>query len=138
MKLLSIILLLICITIISCKPSNKCLYGTDLYIINKSNKKIYFNLYWLYPDSIIGEYNPIHNGTDGLDSNESFNAGNSRSRCWSDILNDNKHQFIHFFDADSLAIIPWDTIRKTHRGLLEIRTFDFDYLQSHNWTITYP
>jgi len=88
-------------------------------------------------DTTIGDYNPLHNGTDGLSNGETFLAG-GRGLCWEEVLGSHNVQSIYFFDADSLTVIPWDTIRKTYRGVLVRKDFTLDTLTQNNWVITYP
>ena len=136
-KLFLILGILFAIINQSCEGT-KCRHDYKVTIVNNDIKRVYYHIYWNYPDTSIGEYNPIHNGTDGLSTGESFVIGSTLGFCWENWLDSGKKQFVYFFDADSLALIPWDTIRKTQRGLLERREINLVYLNQHNFIVTYP
>lgn len=130
-------ILVVTLLLVSCEGP-KCREDYRITIVNNSNKSIYYHFYWSYPDTVIGDYNPIGNGTDGLQQGESEIIGPSLGFCWENMFEKSSKQFIHFFDADSLRLLSWDTIRKTQRGLLERREFDLIYLESSNWKLAYP
>jgi hypothetical protein len=64
----------------------------------------------------------------------------SRNGCWESILTGlpNHKEWYYIFDVDSLKTIPWETVRKTNRGLIERRLIDIEYLKKNNFIITYP
>ena len=104
---------------------------------NNSNLTVYYKFYWQYPDTAIGEYNPL-NGNNPIHPNQSFNIGAGRGDyCWEDLLKDGRKEYIHIFDADSLEVIPWENVRQTGRGLLERRLIDLQYLKDNNFQIIY-
>lgn len=136
MKWMNFFLLLIIIFFTAC-PGKKCVNNYKILILNNSSTTVYFNYYWNYPDTSIGEYNPLNNGTDGLKMGESFIDGSTQGFCWEDYISKGEKQYIYFFNADTLKTLPWDTIRKTYRGVLR-KEFDLNYLTQNNFTITYP
>jgi len=107
-----------------------------LTVLNKSSRRINFEIYWNYPDSTIGEYNPKGSGI--INSGESRTKGAGPTSCWESVLKDGKKEYLYIFDEDSLETIPWDTVRATNRGLLEIREISLQYLQYNNFIVTYP
>ena len=102
---------------------------------NNSNQTVYFEIYWNHPDTLIGDFNPYPNK--GTTPNSEFTRGAGPFSCWESVLGQKK-EWIYIFSQDSLKTIPWETIRKTNRGLLERRAIDVNYLENNNWTVTYP
>lgn len=130
--------LLVSVLQFSC-DGGKCEFDyREVTIKNNSNQKIYYQFYWLYPDTSIGEYNPHLHETGAIHPSKSASRGNSLGLCWIELLLKSKKQYVHIFSVDSLSLIPWDTVRKTQRGLLERREFDLNYLDSTDWILTYP
>lgn len=120
------------------KKEAECFDGshTGLTVVNASSKRINFEIYWSYPDTTIGEYNPKGSGV--INPNASRTRGTGPTSCWEAVLKDNKKEYLFIFDEDSLQAIPWETVRATNRGLLERREISLKYLQDNNFTITYP
>ena len=134
MKKLNIFIALISIVFtLSCKDKKdpKCFDGSHNGITfkNNSNQTVNFEIYWNYPDTIIGDYNPVSDK--GTASNSDFTRGAGPFSCWESVLGQNK-EWIYIFSQDSLKTIPWETIRKTNRGLLERRAIDVQYLEKNN------
>lgn len=105
---------------------------------NLSNKALRCIVYWNYPDSLIGEYNPMNDGTDGVLLGESWTWGPGRGSCWEESLQNGKKQWLYIFDQDTISTLTWDVVQQTNRGLLERRLFDLEYLEHHNFNLTYP
>jgi hypothetical protein len=123
----------------TCRENEVECYGDShngLIVLNKSTRRINFEIYWNYPDTSIGEYNPKGFGV--INPNENSTRGVGPTSCWESVLKDDKKEYIFIFDEDSLQLIPWDTVRATNRGLLERREISLKYLQINNFTITYP
>jgi hypothetical protein len=137
------ILFLVFISIISfahtCKKDPSCPENSHngMTIKNNSSTRIRFNLYWNYPDTMIGEYNPKHDGSDGLSPDESFTRGAGPQTCWESYFANGKKQWIYIFNADTIETISWDVVRQTNRGLLERREIDLNYLKQNNFTVIY-
>ncbi|MEM6298585.1 MAG: hypothetical protein AAF740_07855 [Bacteroidota bacterium] len=108
-------------------------------IVNNSDKVINYIFYWRYPDSLIGNYNPYNNGIDGIAPNSSFVRGLTPHGIGRvEVLFDGgRKEWVHIFDADSLRLLNWDTVRNTERGLLERRLIDLEYLQENDFKIIY-
>lgn len=121
------------------KADSSCQTGShnSISISNQSNRTINYEIYWNYPDTAIGEYNPLYNGTHGLSKGEKGDRGAGPGSCWEAILKDGKKQWVYFFDEDSLETISWDTIRLTNRGLLERREITLDYLIANDFTVVF-
>lgn len=108
----------------------------ELTVQNNSFRNINFEIYWNYPDTFIGEYNPKGFGVITSGSNRGRGAG--PGSCWESVLSESRQEFIYIFDEDSLQNIPWDSVRATNRGLLERRTISLQYLIDNNFVVTYP
>ena len=139
----NVVIIAICLCIIllanNCKGKElECNENSHngLTVLNKSSRRIDFVIYWNYPNTAIGEYNPKGSGV--------INPGDSRTRgagptsCWESVLKGGKKEYLYFFDEDSLEAIPWSTVRATNRGLIEIREISLKYLQNNNFIVTYP
>ena len=110
----------------------------SLTISNQSNRTVRYHIYWNYPDTTIGAYNPQRDGTDGLSPGEEFTDVSAGPKtCWESLLQDGKNEWVYIFDNDTLNAIPWDTVRATGRGLLERRLIDLDYLRSNDFRVVY-
>ena len=136
---LIIILFVVCCASHCNRVSLTCQNGghNKFIVINNSNKAIKVYFYWDYPDTTCAGYNVNYYGKI-IFPREQENRGVGISTCFEELLSNNKKQWIYFFDNDTLATLPWDTVRKTYRGVLERRLIDLDYLQQHNFKITYP
>lgn len=125
----------------TCKKDSNCINGSHNVLIIKNNfsKRINYEFYWNYPDSIIPDkYSPLHYWQYGMKTGDSVVRSAGRGGCWeSDFIRKPK-EYIYFFDEDSLEQIPWDTIKATNRGILERREITLDYLKRNNFVITYP
>lgn len=123
------------------KPNPDCKNGHFSFTFkNNSQKKIITNFYFeTYPDTIIGQYNPLYGGKIISPFEQTKkSSGPGLLECWETLLKNNKKEFLYIFDADSLKVIPWDTVRDTNRGLLERREINLQYLIDRNFVITYP
>jgi hypothetical protein len=109
-----------------------------LTFFNNAVNRIQPAIYWNYPDTVIGSYNPT--SLRSLKKGDKFVRGAGPNYCWEATMQNLPHQkeWIYIFDQDSLEAIPWDTIRATNRGLLERRLIDLDYLKQHDFIISYP
>ena len=120
-----------------CGTEDICINGnTGLTFVNASDKKLAFEIYWNYPDTIIGKYNP--SGNDPILPNSSFTRGAGRKSCWEVVLEDNRKEWIYIFDYDTIMDLPWETVRETNRGLLERRLIDLEYLRNSDFRVVYP
>jgi hypothetical protein len=137
---IGILPLLILLQSNSCeKKDPNCPDGSHngLVISNQSARTINMEFYWRYPDTTIGEYNPLYDGTEGFLPGEELQRGAGRHTCWESVLREGRKHWVHIFDQDSLRIIPWDTIRVTGRGLLERRLIDLEYLRANDFKIVF-
>jgi hypothetical protein len=111
-----------------------------VWIINNSERNICFKFYWNYPDTLIGEYNPIYGGPRAnLSPNDSFAfvAGPRGCCCYESSYSNGRKEWIYIFDSDTLVKLDWEIVRTTNRGLLERRIIDLTYLQENNFRIIY-
>lgn len=128
--------------LISCNGKNpNCPVGSHKYLTikNESSKRICYQFYWNFPDSTIGEYNPLNNNLI-LQFGDSFRrtaSPNGSGSCWEDIFLTVGKENIYFFDADIIEKLPWEEVRQNQTGLLERRVIDLEYCQKNNWQIIY-
>ena len=136
---LLIILLIVLCSAQYCKNDEVCNNGhPGLTIVNNSTRTITVEFYWNYPDTMIGEYNPLNNGTSGIAPDHTFTRGAGRKSCWEEIFADGYKEWIYIFDQDTLSKLDWSVVRQTNRGLLERRLINLEYLQQTNFKIKYP
>ncbi|GIV30414.1 MAG: hypothetical protein KatS3mg028_1480 [Bacteroidia bacterium] len=134
------VLVMLC-TAQTCKKDKESKNGhLGIEIINNSTKTINYNFAWNYPDTLIGEYNPYKDGTGGIKPNSSrLHPFSSHGKgCVEEYFKDGKKEWIYIFDQDTISKLDWNTVRQTNRGLLERRLIDLNYLQQHDFKITYP
>lgn len=134
-----IFLLLICI--VGCNSNPNCPKGSHsaITIINKSSKRIYYQIYWNYPDTAIGNYNPVHSNGD-LNPDESAArtvSPNGSNNCWEEIFMRSTAENIYFFDADIIEKSIWEDVQKNYTGLLERRKIDLEYCKKNGWKVIY-
>jgi len=135
-----ILLFLILNVILGCSPRHRDVEcGDDAHSSyvwkNNSDRPIIPQMYFnRWPDTTIGEYNPTGFGI--IEPGKMAARGIGRDRCMESVFKERTYYFI--FDADSLDVIPWDTVRATNRGLLERREVDLQYFIDHDFIITYP
>ena len=113
----------------------------DTYVLeNKSDKTIQMWIIENYPDTVIPlNYQASFYSKDIMEPNTSQLdlIKMPRGECIEDKYRDAKTHWLYIFDNDSLNTIPLHSIRISGRGVLERRAIDLDYLQSHNFTLTY-
>lgn len=112
----------------------------SVLIINNSKRNICFEFYWNYPDTMIGDYNPLNGGPRSiLFPKDSFilSAGPRGCCCFESNYANGRKEWIYIFDADTINKLDWNTVRQTNRGLLERRLINLDYLESNNYKIIY-
>lgn len=118
-----------------CTDKENC--HDTIFVKNNSNKAIYFDRSYVYPDTILRD--------DGLIKDpyifkiDEFSEKRSVTRgCYEGIMQ-SSYPIIMFFiyDAQTLETTPWDTVAKNH---LVLKRYDLSLgdLQKMNWTITYP
>ena len=135
-KILIVILYSILLSATCCKDDENC--HDSIFIVNNSDKAIYFDYSNRYPDTLTLYPNPA------LDPSyfkiDSHSSKNDITRdCFEDQIKLNKNGIImyYFYDAHTLETIPWDTVAKKY---LVLKRYDLSLadLQRMNWTITYP
>ena len=52
--------------VLACNSNPNCPKGSHsiITITNQSSKRIYYEIYWTYPDTAIGQYNLVHSNGD--------------------------------------------------------------------------
>jgi hypothetical protein len=123
----------------TCRKDKACPDNSHngLTITNHSNTRIRCNIYWNYPDTSIGEYNPVNDGTGGISTNQSITRGAGPKSCWESVFQNEKKEWIYIFNADTIEALSWDIVRQTNRGLLERREVNLNYLQQNGFNIIY-
>jgi hypothetical protein len=134
-----IYLCLLCV--LACNNNPSCPKGSHsaITIVNRSSKNIYYEIYWNYPDTTIGRYNPVHSN-DLLkpgDSSVRTVSPNGSNSCWEEILMESDAENIYFFDADIIEKLSWEEVQKTNQGLLERRKIDLEYCKKTDWQIIF-
>lgn len=133
----------LCICIITC--ANTCekdencsnISHNELTIKNESNRRIQYEIYWNYPDTLIGEYSPINNGTNGILPNASISRGAGPNSCWESVLMNDRQEWVYLFDADTIERLDWNIVRQTNRGLLERKEINLHYLNLNDFLVIY-
>lgn len=126
-------------TLVRCDKTNPLCpkdYHSSIKIVNQSTKRIYYHLYWDYPDNKIGDYNATW-GNNPLSPNDSFNRSAGRTSCWEALFSQKPKENIYFFDADIIEKTAWTEVQKNGTGLLERREIDLDYCIKNNWQVIY-
>lgn len=120
---------------------------TEYKVINNSPRKIIFQERYFKPvynpDTISKAINsPLNNNSSsynkGLKPGESYFFSSERDYCIESEYSFDKKNVLTIYDYDSLVQLPWDTIRFTKKGVLEIRIIDLDYLIKNKFEVTYP
>jgi hypothetical protein len=116
---------------IICLGSSSCFNKEEryrhIYIKNNSSKAIYYRLSFAFPDTTLKESDP---------NNYKINSGEQVSTSASSfIYNTTMQMFI--LDAAVVETVPWDSI-VLHHQILTRYQFTEQFLESRNWTITYP
>lgn len=127
--------------ILACNNNPNCPKGSHptITIINKSPRRIYYQIYWNYPDTAIGNYNPVHNRGDLKPNDSSVRtvSPNGSNSCWEEVFMTLNAENIYFFDADMIEKSTWENVQKNYTGLLERRKIDLEYCKKNNWNIIY-
>ena len=84
---LTVITFLISFVALSCDPhiiDEECkVDGHDTFeIVNNSNRILNLEIYWNYPDTVIGTYNPLGNVGNFLKPGATWTEGRGRGTCW--------------------------------------------------------
>ena len=120
---------------ISCIDKENC--HDNIYIKNNSDKAIYFDKSYVYPDTTLRDDGLIQDPTNYKVEKYSENRSVTRG-CYEGIMQ-SSYPIIMFFiyDAETLETTPWDTVAKNH---LVLKRYDLSLadLERLNWTITYP
>lgn len=141
-RLLLLIILPVILTAESCEDRDDKIIGNEDYrfeLLNRSDRPIYIDFGYTYPDTSIGAYNVANDPV-------SFKVLSNQEKsimvrcCWegifsSQITSDTLMVFI--FDAQILESTPWDTVEANY---LVLKRYDLSLLdlEGMNWTITYP
>jgi hypothetical protein len=130
---------IIALTAFRCERDNTCPDNAHngIEFKNESDQPVYFEVYWNYPDTVIGEYNPTNQGNGPLQPSQSTVKGAGRQHCWESYFMRYGREWVYFFNADTIEKLDWGMVRKTQRGLLERRAIDLDYLKANNFKIVY-
>lgn len=132
---------IIFLTIYSCKPTCEKKGGHDAYTIeNKSNRNIEYKIMDYFSDSTIPyDYNPKIDQIGPIKPHSSVSSWVKlrKGECIEDLYSNREKNWIYFFDADTIAVLPWDTIRMTNRGVLVRKLIDLEYLKINGFRLVY-
>lgn len=109
-----------------------------LEVNNRSVVRIYAEYYWNYPDTMIGEYNPVNGLTGGIPPGGAGRRGIGRYECLENFFSNGHKEWVYIFNADTIEQIPWEVVRSTGRGLIGRIELSEEYLRANNWQIYYP
>lgn len=127
--------------ILACHNNPSCPKGSHsaITIVNRSSKNFYYQIYWNYPDTLIGQYNPVHSNDllKPRDKSVRTVSPNGTNSCWEEIFMKSNAENIYFFDADVIEKAPWEEVQKKQIGLLERRKIDLEYCKKSGWQISY-
>lgn len=85
------------------------------------------------------EYNPKTDQNVVIYPNQAYSSWVKlrRGECIEDQYADGQKYWMYFFDADTISVLSWDTIRLTNRGILERRLIDLEYLKKNGFRLVY-
>ncbi len=110
----------------------------ELILINNSNSRIYAEYYWNYPDTMIGEYNPVLSLSGGIQPGETANISRvTRGSCLEELYANNRKEWVYIFDADTIETLDWNTVRTSQRGLLTRLELSLSQMNNSNFTVIY-
>lgn len=56
-------------------------FRNEIIVTNNSQRHIRYIIYWNYSDSLIGRYNPLNDGSDGIRPYQTVRAGGGPASC---------------------------------------------------------
>ena len=124
--------------ITACDKDRYCPSGShdDIILINNSSKIINWATFRYGP---VYKINGSSSGQDLLiQPNSSDIYGSRPGDCWEETFKNGYTAYLLIFDNDTIQAIGWQAIDGTNRGLLKSVEVNIDYLNSNNFTITYP
>jgi len=126
------IYLILAIQFTGCAPIDK---RFPIWIINNSNKVIYFLVSTKYPDTTFTQIN-----YDSYLLNPGAKISYDSNQPWDEVFTAKfpKDTFlIFFFNSDTINKYDWETIRSKYK-IMERRALSKSNLKNSDWKITYP
>ena len=136
MKHLKFILLFLLVSILfsstRCSDNKTCHYS--IIILNNSNKAIYFNISFRYPDTTL-DSNPTFDSSFKIE-NQSQKV-DKYGRCLEGDFSYTSKIMCFIYDAQTIETTPWDTVKAKY---LVLKRYDLSLkdLENINWSVTYP
>lgn len=121
----------------TCSNDNENCHNT-VTIVNNSDKAIYFDFSFRYPDTLTLDPSPVTAGDYYKIERKSTHKHLKRDCFEYDFKSSNSGIIMYYiYDAQTLETVPWDTVVKKYMILkrYDLTLKDLDNL---NWTITYP
>jgi hypothetical protein len=136
-----IIFLSIITLLISCEPTNTAKCHKIITVVNKTNKKIYVDHSFDYPETdfrkLIGD--PLNSGAWKIEANSTNDVLSLPPNCYEAIYPSRIKSgimMVYVFDGPTLETQGWDYIKANN---LVLKRYDLTLkdLKDMNWTITY-
>ena len=107
-----------------------------LEIRNNSDRRIFYQIYWNYPDTLLGEFNPYTSNDYAVSPMSSQFRSLGRS-CWEEFFETKEKEWVYFFSEDTLRAHTWEEIQLDYK-ILSRKEISLDFLRSSGWKIDYP
>ena len=137
----SLIGLQIIINFCSCRQDKNCPDGSHQYIQLENNSNIASNFVDddTQEDTLWTNNGQLPNTGWGLImAHSSDKIGSGKYDCWENYYAHVDSKYYYVFNHDSVTSLGWAAISGTNRGLLKRVKVDLNYLNSNNFTISYP
>jgi hypothetical protein len=109
-----------------------------IYVKNNSNKSVYCDLQFNFPDTSLHEYG--NDGSFGVEINANSKEKFPMPGSWPDaIISGNSASTATFFfiSKDTLDWYGWESVRLYYK-ILERKEMTVTDLENSNWTVNYP
>ncbi len=134
-----VVLFLFMLSASTCKRNEVCEnspYPDQRFTLkNETNDTIHVELYWMYPDTAIGNYNPLFNNNPIAPQGD-YKFHFPSNSCWDEYFLNSEFYYVHVFNRDSLKALPWEEIRTNWNGVKMYR-FSLSDIQNKDITITH-
>ena len=110
----------------------------ELTLVNQSGTRIYFEFYWNYPDTTIGEYNPVWGMSGGLQNCNNMDISRvTRGGCLEELYADGRKEWLYIFNADTIEALDWNIVRSTQRGLIARIELSLAQMESSDFIVVF-
>ncbi len=129
------------LAIISCNHEKSICTDSShdtLTLVNQSDTRIYSHYYWNYPDTSIGEYDPVWDMSGGiLPGNNEDISRVARDGCLEELYSDGRKEWLYIFNADTIETLDWNIVRSTQRGFLTRIELSLSQMNNSNFIVIY-